>query len=94
MSKALETISNLDLATVHGGDNKPPAHYNGEDLRNGVQGAAQGAARGGPLGAVWGFGAGFIKRNVGELIDAGRDLYREYNRGKQLDKQLKQRQGG
>ena len=35
MSKALETISNLDLAAVHGGDNKPPAHYNGQDLRNG-----------------------------------------------------------
>lgn len=94
MSKQLETISTLDLATVNGGDNKQAPHYNGEDLRNGVQGAAQGAVRGGPLGAVWGFGAGFMKRNVGELIDAGRDLYREYNRGKQLDKQLKQRQGG
>ena len=93
MSKALETIGTLDLATVHGGDNKPP-YYNGQDLRNGVQGAAQGAARGGPLGAVWGFGAGFMRRNVGELIGAGRDLYREYNRGKQLDQQLKQRQGG
>ena len=93
MSKQLETINTLDLVTVNGGQNQPPS-YNGQDLRNGLQGAAQGAVRGGPIGAAWGFGAGFMKRNVGELINAGRDLYREHQRGKQLDAQLKARQGG
>lgn len=90
MAKHLETISNLDLANVQGGS-QPPAHYNGQDLRNGLQGAAQGAVRGGPIGAVWGFGAGFMRRNVGELVNAGRDYYREVQRGRQLDAQRRAR---
>jgi hypothetical protein len=92
MSKNLETINTIDLSTVHGGA-EPPAHYNGQDWANGAQGAAQGAARGGPMGAVVGFGAGFMKRNVGELFKATGDYFRERRRGQQLDAQLKARQG-
>ena len=89
MSKELSAISGVDLANVHGGDNKPG--YNKQDLKDGLKGAAQGAVRGGPIGAAWGFGFGFMKRNVKELYDASKDLYKEYRRGKELDKK---RMGG
>ncbi|MEO8705478.1 MAG: hypothetical protein ABI867_35935 [Kofleriaceae bacterium] len=85
----LETIAAMDLASVHGGDNKPPPHYNSGDLKEGVKDGALGALRGGPLGGVVGFGWGFMKRNVGELYDASKDLYREYRRGQELDKRRK-----
>lgn len=85
-SMSLSSIDVVQLGVVCGGNGQPPAHYNGQDVQNGIKGGLAGS-RFGPIGSVIGFGAGFMSRNVGELFNAGRDLYREYQRGRQLDAQ-------
>ncbi len=86
------TLSTADLAATHGGA-EPPASYNASDLKNAASGASLGGRVAGLPGAVIGGGAGFMARNVGELGKGLWSLGSEWNRGRQLDAQLKARQG-
>lgn len=95
MSKTIETpatvettteIATADLTAVSGGAGNDPVGYNGQDVANAARGAQAGSRFGLP-GAIIGGGVGFMARNVGNLVDAGRDYLRESQRGAELDRQ-------
>jgi len=79
----LQSIGSDELVRVCGGADDG---YNKEDLKNGLQGAAAGS-RFGPAGTAVGFGAGFMKRKFGQLVDGVSDLWKERERAKKLEEQ-------
>lgn len=85
-TNTIETLPAAELATVSGGAGDDKVGYNGQDVANAAQGAATGSRFGVP-GAIIGGGLGFMRRNAGNLVDAGRDYLRERQRGAELDRQ-------
>ena len=79
---SLQSIGNDDLVRVCGGSDDG---YNKEDLKSGIEGAALGGRVAGPPGAAVGFGAGFMKRKFGQLIDGVSDIWKERQRAQELE---------
>jgi hypothetical protein len=90
MNTRFEIIETTNLSAVVGGAEPPPT-YNGEDLKNALKGGLAGA-EGGPPGVIVGAGAGLMKRNAGNLLDASVDLFKAWRQGNKLDKQLQELQ--
>jgi len=86
-TETVETIHTSELTAVTGGADEP-ASYNGQDVKNAAAGAQAGSRFGLP-GAIIGGGLGFMSRNVGNLVDAGRDYWNERQRGAALDEKIK-----
>ena len=81
---SLQSIGNDDLVRVCGGADDG---YNKEDLKSGLEGAVTGGRIAGAPGAAVGFGAGFMKRKLGQLVDGVSDIWKERERAKKLEEE-------